>query len=75
MPSLMMPRGISYERRPLSFRQLYSKLLAGLAAAVDDVAVGEIRLAQIRHIYETHAPEQETEHEHVAGVVESGMQR
>ena len=37
------------------FCPFYGELLAGFASAVCDVAVGEIRLAEVCHVDETHA--------------------
>ena len=51
------------------------KLLAGLAAAVSDVAVFEVCLLQESHVDEAHASEIKTHQEHIAGVVECRSQR
>lgn len=57
------------------FRPFDDQLLAGLAAAVCDVAVLEVTLSQKRHIYEAHSPEIKAHKEHIAGVVERRSQR
>ena len=46
--------------------------LSRLLAPIDDVAVYHVALAQVGHVYETHAAGVETEEGHVAGKTECG---
>lgn len=67
--------GILVEYHLHFFRPLDYQLLSGLATAVGDVAVFEVRLFEKCHVNETHSSEIEAHKEHITGIVERGIER